>query len=154
MNGVDSLVIIEKEIYNDYEFFAHSIGPSEHHGTAFFNGKMCHKGDSMDISLLIQKTDELTLRTFFRFSGRNYTKFRYKDVDSLAVERINGIVYKDIAFIDNVDLEWARIIRPCNIKNMYWSKSKGLIQYEYLSTDSTQGSIYTYYKKLPYKQKK
>ena len=153
-NYVDSLVITDKHIHNDYEFFAHSIGPTEHRGTAVVEGEMCHNGILLDIFLLIQKTDDVTLRTNIWFSSRSYTEFLKTDIDPLVAKKINGIMYKDIVFIDNVDLEWGRRIRPYNVKKIYWSKSKGLIQYEYLPTDSTQGAIYTYYKKLPYKQKK
>ena len=153
-DNVDSLVITEKNIYNDYEFIAHSIGPSESHGTAVIEGEMCHYGDSFDVSILTQKTDDVTLRTYIRFSQRNYTKFWKDEVDRLDSRRVNGIMYYDLACIDSVDLEWSRIMRPYNIKSMIWSKSKGLIQYEYLPTDSTQGDVYTYYKKLPYKGSK
>lgn len=153
-DNVDSLVITDKYISNDYEFVAHSIGPTESHGTAVIEGKMCHYGDSFDVSILTQKTDDVTLRTYIRFSQRNYTKFWQDEVDHLDSRRVNGIMYYDLACIDSVDLEWSRRVRPYNIKRMLWSKSKGLIQYEYLPTDSTQGDVYTYYKKLPYKQKK
>ena len=153
-DNVDSLVITEKNIYNDYEFIAHSIGPSESHGTAVIYGEMCHNGDSLDIFFLIQKTDDVTLETHIRFSQRSYTKFWQDEVDHLNSRRVNGVVYNDLACIDSVDLEWSRRVRPYNIKSMLWSKSKGLIQYEYLPTDSTQGDVYTYYKKLPYKGSK
>ena len=150
-DNVDSLVITEKNIYNDYEFIAHSIGPSESHGTAVIYGEMCHNGDSLDIFFLIQKTDDVTLRTNMWFSSRSYTKFWQDEVDHLDSRRVNGVVYNDLACIDSVDMKWSRRVRPYNIKSMLWSKSKGLIQYEYLPTDSTQGDVYTYYKKLPYK---
>ncbi len=153
-DNVDSLVITEKNIYNDYKFVAHSIGPTEFNGTAVIYGKMCHYGDSFDVSILTQKTDDVTLETHIRFSQRNYTKFWKDEVDHLDSRRVNGVVYNDLVCIDSVDLEWSRIMRPYNIKSMIWSKSKGLIQYEYLPTDSTQGDVYTYYKKLSYKGSK
>ena len=34
-----------------------------------------------------------------------------------------------------------------NTEYVYWSKSKGLLQYKYLN-----GEVYTFYKKLPYRQ--
>ena len=153
-DNVDSLVITDKYISNDYDFVAHSIGPTESHGTAVIEGKMCHYGDSFDVSILTQKTDDVTLRTNMWFSSRSYTKFWQDEVDHLDSGRVNGIMYYDLACIDSVDLEWSRRVRPYNIKRMLWSKSKGLIQYEYLPTDSTQGDVYTYYKKLPYKGSK
>ena len=151
---VDSLVITEKHIYNDYEYLASEIGQTEYHGTAVIEGEMCHYGDSLDIFFLTQKTDDVTLRTNMWFSSRSYTKFWQDEVDHLDSGRVNGIMYYDLACIDSVDLEWSRRVRPYNIKRMLWSKSKGLIQYEYLPTDSTQGDVYTYYKKLPYKGSK
>ncbi len=153
-DNVDFLVITEKEIYNKYKYVAHSIGPSEYHGTAVIEGEMCHNGDSLDIFFLTQKTDDVTLETNMWFSSRSYTKFWQDDVDRLDSRRVNGVVYNDLACIDSVDLEWCRFVRSYNIKRMLWSKSKGLIQYEYLPTDSTQGDVYTYYKKLPYKGSK
>ena len=151
---VDSLVITEKHIYNDYEYLASEIGQTEFNGTAVIYGKMCHYGDSLNILLLTQKTDDVTLETHIRFSQRSYTKFWQDEVDHLDSRRVNGVVYNDLACIDSVDMKWSRIMRPYNIKRMLWSKSKGLIQYEYLPTDSTQGDVYTYYKKLPYKGSK
>ena len=153
-NEIDSLVITEKRIYNDRHFIAPSIGPTESRGTACINCKMCHESDSLDIVLIIERTDDVTLQTYIRFSQRKYSKFRQDGDDHLASRQVNGIEYNDLACIDSVDMEWGRRMRPYNVKKMLWSKSKGLIQYEYLPTDSTQGSIYTYYKKLPYKGSK
>ena len=153
--GIDSMVITGKRISNNYEYIAHSIGPTEHQGSAAFYGKMCHIGDSLEVLFKIQKNDETTLRFLIGFSERTCWKYRLYADSHLSSKRVKGIDYNDLACIDSVDMEWPKhpIRSPYNIKNMYWSKSKGLIQYEYLPTDSTQGDVYTYYKKLPYKPK-
>ena len=155
-SGVDSLVITEKYISNDYEFVAHSIGPTESHGTAWYEGKMCHYGDSLKVLFQAQKGNDSTLCFLICFSERTCWKYRLYPDSNLDTMWVNGIEYDDFACIDSVDMNWPKhpIRSPYNIKRMLWSKSKGLILYEYLPTDSTQGDVYTYNKKLPYKGSK
>ena len=57
---------------------------------------------------------------------------------------IDGVFYSDACLCKGKDFS-----SPNDIKSEYfiWSKSKGLLQYKYLD-----GEVYTFYKKLPYRQ--
>ncbi len=151
-NDMDSLVISEKCISNDFEFIAHEIGVYESYGTAWFDGKMIHYGDSLDIMFFVQRPSKSYLNFIYRFSERSKSCF-IDDGKRLETKSVNGKKNKDIVLIDSALLEWDKyVFSPYNVKYLIWSKSKGLLQYEYLSTDSTKGGVYTFYKKLPYRK--
>ncbi|MBO4663570.1 MAG: hypothetical protein J5663_04050 [Bacteroidaceae bacterium] len=152
--SIDSLFIKEKMVSNDYELFADRFEKNYSYGTASYDGKMLHNGDSLWVLFLVQRPSESYLRFIFSFSER--AKWHcINDGSSLKTKSVNGEVINDIVFLDSAMLKWDEYVRsPYNVKYLMWSKSKGLLQYEYLSTDSTKGGVYTFYKKLPYNKPK
>lgn len=149
---MDSLIILEKCISNDFELIAHEIGVHESYGTAWFDGKMVHKGEPLPVFFQVQRRCDTELDFIFAFSERSVI-CHFDDTKELKSMFVKRKKIDDIAFVDSTLLKWHKyVFSPYNVKYFMWSKSNGLLQYEYLSTDSTKGGVYTFYKKLPYRK--
>ena len=67
-------------------------------------------------------------------------------VDETSTVIVKGRVYNDAIILNDGNSSITQETGT-NCEYFIWSKSKGLLQYKYLD-----GEVYTFYKKLPYRQ--
>lgn len=160
---VDTMVVVKRYIENSRSPFMRNEGFSIYQAIGCVDGIISHHGIPLDFSFFIQKTDNLILNVNYRFADRSctfvschpdvYLNGGYKRVKFYKTE-IEGKLYNDLVIVreKNSNL-YCNFRSTYNCEYFYWSKSKGLLKYKYMDTDSTKGEVYTYYKRLPRNRK-
>gem|GEM_PF-3575665 len=141
-SGCDTLVV-KKCYYNDtYVPFFFSTARNVMNAESYVDMKVIHKNDSLVCMLGLEREDDGT-RISINFDDK-LEEGKKADIE-LNHKRIGKDDYNDIVFCTGK----SSIYPSKNIEHYYWSKSKGLIQYKYLT-----GETYSLYKILPNKREK
>lgn len=147
-NDLDTLIIQEKTVYNEFGIISKRFEEHEAHGTAHYKGIIIHNTEPLRFLYHIQRIKSSHLTTLFCFSERSCTIFVDDSTETHSM-LVNNEVCRDIIKFDASDLEWAKyLISPYNCEYVLWSKTKGLVQYKYADNDSIKGKVYSLYKKL------
>ncbi len=141
-NGMDTMTIDEITLYNDDNPWRENEGTSVFNGNSTVKYTILHSGEVVDGVFSIYKKDSIKLCVHLDF---NWRRFGIDDERELQFCSMNvaGAQYDDAIRIgDSNSVLYGK--SPNNAEYLYWSKSKGLLQYKYLN-----GEVYTFYKKLP-----
>lgn len=146
--GMDTMIVDNKTLYNDHHaLFREDEGTSVYNANGFYECTVFHNAGHFECELLITKEKEDLMQVYLEFKER---RLMFADEKELKMQRmvLNGIEYNDAVIVDDSNSKFLHNARYyCNY--FIWSKSKGLIQYQYMN-----GDTYTFYKKLPYKKSK
>ena len=108
-----------------------------------------HKGQLLKCKYQVLKYDDKTLRVCWTFHERLAYFEDQKDVP-LKKYMCNDVSYDDVVVLDSMNSRFVfKQIISIPWEYFAWSKSKGLIQYKYLT-----GETYSFYKILPEKWKR
>lgn len=141
--GMDTMIVTRK-LYNTpgrlgLYCFSNFYAEGEYINTIYHNGRR------IDCEFIMVKEPkehvDMTMVFDKRFSVDE--QLQVGDTSSVVVE---GCVYDDVIILNDGN---SSVIEDTetNCEYLYWSKSKGLLQYKYQN-----GEVYTFYKKLPYIQ--
>ena len=141
--GMDTM-IVSRNLYNTPGLlglycFSNFYAEGEYINTIYHNGRR------IDCEFIMVKEPkehvDMTMVFDKRFSVDE--QLQVGDTSSVVVE---GCVYDDVIILNDGN---SSVIEDTetNCEYLYWSKSKGLLQYKYQN-----GEVYTFYKKLPYIQ--
>ena len=146
--GMDTMIVYNKTLYNDHHaLFAPNEGTSVYNANGFVESTVFHGTEHFESVVHINKEKEDLMQVYLEFKERC---LMFADEKELKMNRmvLNGVEYDDAIIVDDSNSEFLHNARYyCNY--FIWSKSKGLIQYQYMN-----GDTYTFYKKLPYKKSK
>ena len=140
--GMDTMIVTRK-LYNTpgrlgLYCFSNFYAEGEYINTIYHNGRR------IDCEFIMVKVSDDDVDINFRFDKRFAVDgVLVGDTSSVVVE---GCVYDDVIILNDGN---SSVIEDTgtNCEYLYWSKSKGLLQYKYQN-----GEVYTFYKKLPYIQ--
>lgn len=145
---MDTMIVDNKTLYNDHHaLFRENEGSSVYTANGFYECTVFHHAGHFECGLLITKQKEDLMQVYLEFKERC---LMFADEKELKMNRmvLNGVEYDDAIIVDDSNSEFLHNARYyCNY--FIWSKSKGLIQYQYMN-----GDTYTFYKKLPYMKSK
>ena len=140
--GTDTM-IVSRRLYNSPELLGiHCF--SIFYAEGEYINIIYHNGNRIDCKLIIVKESDNIVNIVNQFDRRySNDKFLVSDTSRVVVK---GDVYDDAITMDDTNSSITQETGT-NCEYFIWSKSKGLLQYKYLD-----GEVYTFYKKLPYKQ--
>ena len=147
-NSMDTMIVDVKRLNNDHHaMFVPNEGTSVYNANGYFECTMFHDTEHFECGLLITKEKEDEMLVHLEFKERVLMFVTKKDIKKTNM-MLNGVEYDDAVIVDDSNSEFTHNARHY-FKYFIWSKSKGLIQYQYMD-----GTTYTFYKKLPYKKSK
>ena len=140
--GMDTM-IVSRNLYNapgllGLYCFSNFYAEGEYINTIY------HNGDRIDCELIIVKESDDYVNLMIDFDKR-FSEDELQ-VDETSTVIVKGRVYDDAITINDGNSSITQETGT-NCEYFIWSKSKGLLQYKYLD-----GEVYTFYKKLPYRQ--
>ena len=140
--GMDTM-IVSRNLYNapgllGLYCFSNFYAEGEYINTIY------HNGDRIDCELIIVKESDDYVNLMIDFDKR-FSKDELQ-VDETSTVIVKGRVYNDAIILNDGNSSITQETGT-NCEYFIWSKSKGLLQYKYLD-----GEVYTFYKKLPYRQ--
>ena len=140
--GMDTM-IVSRNLYNapgllGLYCFSNFYAEGEYINTIY------HNGDRIDCELIIVKESDDYVNLMIDFDKR-FSEDELQ-VDETSTVIVKGRVYNDAIILNDGNSSITQETGT-NCEYFIWSKSKGLLQYKYLD-----GEVYTFYKKLPYRQ--
>ena len=160
----DTLIVLKKNIENSYFPFRRNEGFSTYHAHGTIKNTILHKGTPISLDYYVSKGRNGLLSLRYYFEDRCCSLFVCLHEDdyygnghklNLYMDRIGSVLYKDLVIVRKSNSELRRnACSAYNCEYFYWSKSKGLLKYKYMDSDSVKGDVYTFYKRLPYKEPK
>lgn len=140
--GMDTM-IVSRNLYNapgllGLYCFSNFYAEGEYINTIY------HNGDRIDCELIIVKESDDYVNLMIDFDKRFSEDGLQVDETSTVI--VKGRVYNDAIILNDGNSSITQETGT-NCEYFIWSKSKGLLQYKYLD-----GEVYTFYKKLPYRQ--
>jgi len=145
LNGIDTMTIDEITLYNDDNPWRENEGTSVFNGNSSVKYTIRHSGEMIYGCFCVIKKDSIRLGVYLDLCKR---RFGIDDEQELHFCNMNiiGTQYDDVIKIDDSN-STLYSNTPQNTEYVYWSKSKGLLEYKYLN-----GEVYAFYKKLPYRK--
>ncbi|MBR3530244.1 MAG: hypothetical protein IKN83_02650 [Bacteroidaceae bacterium] len=141
-NDLDTLVVNEYYYHDTYNPFYSTPQTYVMNAYSFIEMVVFHKGKSLNCMLALTRYEDGT-KVSINFDD-NAEEMNRKDI-VLTKKVIGKEEYDDVLVCTGK----SSLYPSNNIEYYYWSKTKGLIQYKYLT-----GETYSIYKKLPNKKKK
>ncbi len=140
--GMDTM-IVSRNLYNapgllGLYCFSNFYAEGEYINTIY------HNGDRIDCELILVKESDDYVNLMIDFDKR-FSEDELQ-VDETSTVIVKGRVYNDAIILNDGNSSITQETGT-NCEYFIWSKSKGLLQYKYLD-----GEVYTFYKKLPYRQ--
>ena len=140
--GMDTM-IVSRNLYNapgllGLYCFSNFYAEGEYINTIY------HNGNRIDCELIIVKESDDYVNLMIDFDKR-FSEDELQ-VDETSTVIVKGRVYNDAIILNDGNSSITQETGT-NCEYFIWSKSKGLLQYKYLD-----GEVYTFYKKLPYRQ--
>lgn len=127
-NLIDTLIITNKTIHNSVSPFRTSEASSQYIANGSIDYKLIHQNDVFEgILMLIEKDNEdRPVSISFSFCGLYSDTFK-ADIRSLIV---NGETLDDCIIINKTRAHQGENQKILGIKEIVWSKSRGIIRYE------------------------
>ena len=145
--GVDTMTITERKVVDKILPFVENESSDTFHANASINFTIKHSGSEISGWLIIVKKDDSITTLHIRIGDRQYNLDDTKQVvfskKARTVNTLDDVISIDVR---NSELYIKSKFTP---DYFLWSKSKGLIQYQYQN-----GETYSFYKKLTNKNKK
>ena len=145
--GVDTMTITERKVVDKILPFVENESSDTFHANASINFTIKHSGSEISGWLIIVKKDDNVTSLHIRIGDRQYNLNDTKQVvfskKSYTMSTLDDAISIDAK---NSELYIKSKFTP---EKIVWSKSKGLIQYQYQN-----GETYSFYKKLTNKTEK
>ncbi len=132
----DTMIIIEKTIYNSLWPFLRDESSTEYHAGGYIDYIIKHGNTNLDGSFCITKQEKKKPVSVTLTLGNRFCFDVFKNADTVFRDiTCDDVKFQECVLIDDTNSHYGKIVTVDSIKQFVWSKENGLVFYEFSNGD-------------------